>query len=121
MSAIALAAITIIAVKTTIKADAIDRLKRIVKGDSRSLQIAYKVYKNKSTDECVMIVNNALDGDQKIAAIANLLDLTMVDGTLTTAEKRIIESYIMVFQINEAVIQNIIEVIAIKNDFSIFS
>jgi hypothetical protein len=45
---------------------------------------------------------------------------TRADGMLAGAEKELITSYVNSFQISEEIIQDIVDVIAVKNDFSIF-
>lgn len=44
----------------------------------------------------------------------------MADGILAGAEKELLELYIESFQISEDILKSIVEVIALKNDFSIF-
>lgn len=119
-SALALAALTMIGADGSIEDEEIEGLQRIVRGDDAAFRLAFRVYKDKSINECVSIVCDTLDDKQKVAAIANLLDLAMADGMLAGAEKRLLEAYVNNFDIDEQIVRAIIEVIAIKNDFSIF-
>jgi uncharacterized tellurite resistance protein B-like protein len=118
--ALALAAITIIGVDGVIEDDELNSLSRIVKGDNDSLDLAFKFYKDASIEECTALINSTLDQNQKIAAIAIMMDIAMADGILAVAEKELMEFYIGSFQISEDVVKSIIDVIALKNDFSIF-
>ena len=67
------------------------------------------------------LVAGTLDEKQKIATLAILCDLAMSDGILTGEEKKILQMYMDEFGVSEAKLTPIIEAIAIKNDFSIFS
>lgn len=119
-SALALAALTMIGVDGSVDDGELDGLRRIVRGDGAAFELAFRVYKDKDVNECLSLVSNILTDRQKVAAIANLLDLAMADGMLAGAEKRLLEAYVNNFDIDEEIIRTIIDVIAIKNDFSIF-
>lgn len=119
-SALALAAMTIIGVDGVIEDDELTSLSRIVRGDQESFDKAFKLYKDKSFEECISLVNNVMDQKQKVAVIAILLDIAMVDGILAGAEKELMEMYIETFQTPEDIVKDIVEVIALKNDFSLF-
>lgn len=119
-SALALAAMTIIGIDGAIEEEELSVLSRIVKGDRNAFEQAFKVFKDKSLEECVQLVSKSLDEKQKVAVIANLLDIAMADGVLAGAEKNLMMLYLNSFQISEDIINTIVEVIAIKNDFSIF-
>jgi len=67
------------------------------------------------------MVAATLDEKQKIATLAILCDLAMSDGILAGEEKIILQMYMDKFGISEATLKPIIEAIALKNDFSIFS
>jgi uncharacterized tellurite resistance protein B-like protein len=119
-SAIALAALTVIGIDGSVDDGEIDGLRRIVRGDDRSLQIASQIYKDKEVSECVPMVGAVLDDRQKVATLANLLDIAMADGLLAGAEQRLLETYVQAFGIDEDIVKELVDVIAIKNDFSIF-
>jgi uncharacterized tellurite resistance protein B-like protein len=119
-SALALAAMTIIGADGVIENDELASLSRIVRGDQDSFDSAFKLYKDLSFEKCVSLVSSTLDQKQKIALIAILLDIAMADGILAGTEKNLLELYIGSFQISEDIIKSIVEVIALKNDFSIF-
>ena len=67
------------------------------------------------------IVAATLDEKQRLATLTILCDLAMADGVLAGEEKAVLQVYMEKFGITEAKLQPIIEAIAIKNDFSIFS
>lgn len=119
-SALALAAMTIIGIDGSIEDDEISAINRIVRGDDVAFDQALKVYKDKSIQECVQLVSKAIDQKQKLTIIANLLDIAMADGMLAGAEKDLMMAYIDSFQTPEEAIKGIVDVIAVKNDFSIF-
>jgi uncharacterized tellurite resistance protein B-like protein len=119
-SALALAAITMIGADGSVDDGELDGLHRIVRGDDEAFRLAFRVYKDKDINECLTLVSNILNDRQKVAAIANLLDLAMADGMLAGAEKRLLEAYVNNFNVDEEIVRTIIDVIAIKNDFSIF-
>lgn len=60
----------------------------------------------KSLEECVQLVSKSLDEKQKVAVIANLLDIAMADGVLAGAEKKLMMLYLNSFQISEDIIKN---------------
>jgi RpiB/LacA/LacB family sugar-phosphate isomerase len=67
------------------------------------------------------MVAATLDEKQKLATLAILCDLAMADGVLAGEEKAILQMYMDKFGVPEVALKPIIEAIAIKNDFSIFS
>lgn len=120
--ALALAAMTIIAIDGTIEDEEVDTLLRITRGDNQAFDSALKVYKDRSVSESVQIVSSTLvDQKQRIATIAILLDIAMADGMLAGAEKDLMMAYINAFQVSEEIVKDIADIVAIKNDFSIFS
>jgi len=118
--ALILAAMTVIGADGILEDEELDSLKRIVRGDGEAFDQAYKIYKDKSIQECIKIVTKTLDQNQKIAVIANLLDLAMADGMLAGAEEQLLTEYVNNFQLSEDVVKSIIDVIAVKNNFAIF-
>lgn len=119
-SALALAAMTMIGADGSIEDEELASLRRIVRGDDRAFDQAFRVFKDKPASECVSLVGKALNDKQKMATIANLLDIAMADGILAGSEKDLMEKYIANFQIPEDALKDIIDFVAIKNDFSIF-
>lgn len=120
-SALALAAITMIAIDGSIEDEELATLKSIVRGDENAFDTAFKVYKDRSVEECVTLVHQTLDDKQKVATMANLIDIAMADGMLAGAEKNLLSAYVEVFSLSEELINDIVNVIAVKNDYSIFT
>ena len=119
-SALALAAITMIAIDGSVEEEELATLKSIVRGDENAFDTAFKVYKDRSVEECVTLVNQTLDDKQKAATMANLIDIAMADGMLAGAEKNLLSAYVEVFGLSEELIKDIVNVIAVKNDYSVF-
>lgn len=119
-SALALSAMTVIGADGVVDDEELDNLNRIVRGDNDAFQRALKLYKAKNPLECVPLVAQALDSKQRVATIAILLDIAMADGILASAEESLLNEYIGHFDIPEEILNTIIDVISIKNNFSIF-
>jgi uncharacterized tellurite resistance protein B-like protein len=119
-SAMALAAMTVIGVDGVVEDTELEGLRHVVRGDDDAFNRACAVYKDKSVSDCIPLVSAALDEKQKTATLANLLDLAMADGILAGAEKVLLEAYVHSFGLPEEVVSSLVDVIAIKNDFSIF-
>jgi uncharacterized tellurite resistance protein B-like protein len=67
------------------------------------------------------LIGEKLDEKQKLATLAILCALAMADGILAGKEKAVLQFFMEKFGIPEAKLPPIIDAIAIKNDFSIFS
>jgi uncharacterized tellurite resistance protein B-like protein len=67
------------------------------------------------------VIATCLNEKQRMAAMAILLDLAMADGILAGNEQKILQQYMEKFGISEAAIKPVIDAIALKNDFSVFS
>lgn len=120
-SALVLSAITVIAADGVIDEAEINDLGKIVRGDRKSIDTAMQVLKANKFPGVIDMVASVLDEKQKIATLAILCDIAMADGVLAGEEKKVLEMYMEKFGVSEATIKPIIEAIAIKNDFSIFS
>lgn len=120
-SALVLSAITVIAADGVIDDAEINDLAKIVRGDRKSIDTAMQVLKGNKFPGVIDMVAAVLDEKQKIATLAILCDIAMADGVLAGEEKKVLEMYMEKFGVSEATIKPIIEAIAIKNDFSIFS
>ena len=120
-SALVLSALTVIAADGVIDEAEMNDLAKIVRGDRKSIDTAIEVLKANKFPGVLDLVANVLDEKQKIATLAILCDLAMSDGVLAGEEKAILQMYMDKFGVPEAKMVPIIEAIAIKNDFSIFS
>jgi len=120
-SALVLSAITVIAADGVIDEAEINDLAKIVRGDKKSIDTAMQVMKANGFPAVIDMVAAVLDEKQKLATLAILCDIAMADGILAAEEKKILQMYMEKFGVSEATLKPIIEAIAIKNDFSIFS
>ncbi len=82
---------------------------------------AVQVLQGTPIAETMELVANCLNEKQRMAAMAILLDLAMADGILAGNEQKILQQYMEKFGISETAIKPVIDTIALKNDFSIFS
>lgn len=120
--AMALAALTVIAIDGSIDDDELAGLARIVRNDRNAIDQAVKVFKDrKPLNEIIDLVTNALNKKQRLTTIVNLIDLAMADGILAGSEKDLLQSYVKSFQISDQVLEGIVDVIGKKNDFSAFA
>lgn len=123
-SALVLSVITVIAADGVIDEAEINDLAKIVRGDRKSIETAMQVMRaNQATPlpELITLVANCLDEKQKLATLTMLFDIAMADGVLAGAEQKVLQLYVDKFGIPETTLKPIIDTIAIKNDFSIFS
>jgi uncharacterized tellurite resistance protein B-like protein len=120
-SALVLSAITVIAADGVIDEAELNDLAKIVRGDRTSINNAMEVLKANKFPGVIDMVAAVLDEKQKIATLAILCDLAMADGILAGEEKVVLDMYMEKFGVPEATLKPIIEAIAIKNNFSIFS
>lgn len=120
-SALVLSAITVIAADGVIDEAELNDLAKIVRGDRKSIDVALEVLRANKFPGVIDMVSAILDEKQKLATLAILCDLAMADGVLAGEEKTVLQLYADKFGIPEAKLQPFVDVIAIKNDFSIFS
>ena len=120
-SALVLSAITVIAADGVVDEAELSDLAKIVRGDRKSIDTAVQVLKANKFPGVIDMVAAVLDEKQKLATLAILCDIAMADGVLAGEEKTILQMYMDKFGVSEAALKPIIEAIAIKNDFSIFS
>jgi uncharacterized tellurite resistance protein B-like protein len=120
-SALVLSAITVIAADGVIDEAELNDLAKIVRGDRKSIDVAMDVLRANKFPGVIDLVAEKLDEKQRLATLAILCDLAMADGILAGEEKAVLQLYMDKFGIPEANLQPIIDAIAIKNDFSIFS
>jgi uncharacterized tellurite resistance protein B-like protein len=120
-SALVVSAITVIAADGAIDEAELNDLAKIVRGDKKSIDTAMQVMKENPFPGVIDLVVKALDEKQKLATLAILCDIAMSDGILAGEEKKILQMYMDKFGIPEAKLAPIVDAIAIKNNFSIFS
>ena len=120
-SALVLSAITIIAADGEIDEAEMNDLAKIVRGDRKAVETAVQVMKANQFPGVIDLVANCLDEKQKLTTLAILFDLAMADGVLAGNEQKILQMYVDKFGISEEMLRPIIDTIAIKNNFALFS
>lgn len=116
-----LAAISMVAIDGDVDDDELAIIRRL--DGSRSTdnwEAALKAWKTKSLQECISLASSSMNPDQRLIAIANLIDIAMADGVLAGAEKDLLEAYVSSFDVDIAQIENIVNVISIKNNKDAF-
>jgi len=120
-SALVVSAITVIAADGVIDEAEINDLAKIVRGDRKTVDTAMQVMKANPFPGVIDLVASTLDDRQKLATLTILCDIAMSDGVLAGEEKKILQMYMDKFGIPESKLAPVIDMIALKNDFSIFS
>ena len=120
-SAMVAAAITVIASDGVIDEQELFDLQKIVRGDLNAVETAIKFIQGTQIPETIEKVAGVLDEKQRLTTMAILLDLAMADGILAGNEQKLLQMFMEQFGIPEQTLQPIIDVIALKNDFSVFS
>jgi uncharacterized tellurite resistance protein B-like protein len=120
-SALVASAITVIASDGVLDEQELYDLQKIVRGDKASIDTAIKVMQGNQLPEIISLVTASLDERQRMATLAILLDLAMADGILAGNEQKILQMYMEKFGISETAVKPIVDAIALKNDFSLFT
>ncbi len=116
-----LSAITMVAIDGDVDDDELAIIRRLDgSGNTDAWDSALKAYKLKSMEECISLASSSMNNEQRLAAIANLIDIAMADGVLVGAEQKLLEAYVEAFEVSEAEIETIVNVVSIKNNRSIF-
>ncbi len=120
-SAMVAAAITVIASDGVIDEQELFDLQKIVRGDRNAVETAMKFIQGTQIPETVEKVAGVLNEKQRLTTMAILLDLAMADGILAGNEQRLLQMYMEKFGISEQTLKPVIDAVALKNDFSVFS
>jgi len=120
-SAVVAAAITVIASDGVLEEQELFDLQKIVRGDKGAVDTAIRVMQANQLPEIITMVAACLNEKQRITTMAILCDLAMSDGILAGNEQNLLQMYMEKFGIPEATMKPIIDAIALKNDFSVFS
>ena len=120
-SALVAAAISVIASDGVLDEAELRDLAKIARGDKSAVNDAVQVLEGNSIQETMDLVAKCLNEKQRMAAMAILLDLAMADGILAGNEQKILQQYMEKFGISETAIKPLIDTIALKNDFSVFT
>jgi uncharacterized tellurite resistance protein B-like protein len=119
-AAMLLAAITMVAADGDTDDDEISIISRMDRKQDGAFDQAAKVWKMSEFKECMELATEAMNADQKVTTLANLVDIAMADGTLEGNEKKLLEAYVKLFGVPEATVSQIVEVMAIKNNEAVF-
>lgn len=117
--AMALAALTIVSADGVVDQDEVAGLVKLVRGDKDAFEKALKVLREQPFEQCVAMAAKALDAKQRRLVMANILDLAMSDGILAGAEKNLLLAYAKAFELGDEDLKPMIEMVALKNDFSV--
>ena len=120
-SALVAAAISVIASDGVLDEAELGDLAKIARGDKNAVNDAVQILEDNSVQDTMDLVAKCLNEKQRMAAMAILLDLAMADGILAGNEQKILQQYMEKFGISETAIKPLIDTIALKNDFSVFS
>jgi len=116
-----LSAITMAAIDGDADDDELAVIRRLDgSGRTDAWDSAVKAWKMKSLEECIPLAAGSMNSEQRLVAITNLIDIAMADGVLAGAEQQLLEAYVEAFEVGEEVIEQIVDVISIKNNKSIF-
>lgn len=120
-SALVLSALTVVAADGVIDDAELNDLAKIVRGDRKAVDTALAVMRANPFPGVIDFVAATLDEKQKLATLAILCDIAMADGILAGNEQKILQMYMDKFKVSESAIKPIIDVIALKNDISLFN
>ncbi|HMZ61493.1 MAG TPA: tellurite resistance TerB family protein [Leptospiraceae bacterium] len=120
-SALVAAAISVIASDGVLDEAELGDLAKIARGDKNAVNDAVQVLQGSSIQETMDLIAKCLNEKQRMAAMAILLDIAMADGILAGNEQKILQQYMEKFGISETAIKPLIDTIALKNDFSVFT
>ncbi len=120
-SALVAAAISVIASDGVLDEAELGDLAKIARGDKNAVNDAVQVLQGSSIHETMYLIAKCLNEKQRMAAMAILLDIAMADGILAGNEQKILQQYMEKFGISETAIKPLIDTIALKNDFSVFT
>ena len=120
-SALLLSAITMAAIDGDLDTNEIAIINRL---DGFSISgewdLAIAVWESKQIDECITLIAQSLNEKQQRVAMANMIDIAMADGSFDEDENTLLRAYAGAFNVPDADIEKIVDVITIKNDKSIF-
>lgn len=120
--AVILAALTVIAADGKVEDSEYNTVLRSPLFDGKSFDTALHLFTEvppSETDLLVDLVARSLTGEQRLCALANILDIAMADGTLADEEKGLLEAYVRAFEIPDTEVTRIVQVISIKNSYGI--
>ncbi len=85
------------------------------------LDRAFKYYKKTQVDTFLSEITPILTDAQKMCMLTNLLDSSLSDGTAAPEEQELFNKFLQAFDISEERFKPFFDVIALKNDRSVFT
>ncbi|MBX2849530.1 MAG: TerB family tellurite resistance protein [Acidiferrobacterales bacterium] len=116
-AALLLAAITISAVDGEVSKNEVAIINRL-DGFSTSTDwdFAIGVWNDTPMEDCVVLVAASLSERQQRICLANLVDIAMADGSFHESENVLLRAYTAAFNVSDAEVEKIVDVITLKND-----
>lgn len=93
-------------------------IRNFCEGNQRILLPALRVYKACSLEDLIQSLV-ALNEEQKLCAMANLLEVAMADGALTSKEQALVRQCMTAWGVREEHYQSLREALLIKNNWSV--
>ena len=117
-----LAAITMIAADGNIDDDEMAIVRRLDgPEDTKEFQAAVTMWRRHDFDTCARCAVRALSTpEQRHSTLANLVDIAMADGFLAGEEAELLETYMTLLNVSDTDAKRIVDVIAVKNNRSLF-
>lgn len=105
------------AVDGEIAAEEQDHIFSLCQQDEVLYNQAYEYYKNNSYED--VLVNLALNEQQKLCCLANILELAMVDGVYDSKEQKLIKVFTKAADLPSDKVRAVEDVLLIKNQLSV--
>jgi uncharacterized tellurite resistance protein B-like protein len=117
--ALAVSSVYMIASDGVLAQEEIGSLIAIFGGDKKIIENAVKyIQQNSNIEVNISKMASILNNEQKEIVIFNLLDILLSDGEASEQEKQLFFGYVELFKYDQAKIEQIYEVFAIKNSIS---
>ena len=88
---------------------------------TKDWELALKAWRQSSSSmDCVEKIRGILNREQRDCTLANLVEIAMADGELEGNEKQLLEAYSQVLEVSSDFAAEVVGVMAIKNNHSIF-
>ncbi|MDD5599402.1 MAG: hypothetical protein PHV82_15755 [Victivallaceae bacterium] len=107
------------AVDDDIAKDEQEFIERFCGGDTKLYNKAYEYYQKHTLGETIACL--ALDEQQKMCYLANILELAMADGIYDSREQKMIETFTAAAGLDKGKVRTIEDVLLIKNQLSVLT
>lgn len=117
--ALAVSSVYMIASDGVLAQEEIGSLIAMFGGDRKIIENAVKyIQQNSNIEVNISKIASILNNEQKEIIIFNLLDILLSDGEASEQEKQLFFAYVEIFKYDQAKIEQIYEIFAIKNSIS---